>query len=79
MINEIWVVLVDGRLKSGVLGVYTSFEAACGCIKQSREWFPDRTVRLEYMELNDDLTKSQMTSVIIGTDFDDDEEEEDEP
>lgn len=78
MINEIWVVLVDGRLKSGVLGVYTSFEMARACIKQCRKWFPDRTVRLEYMEINDDLTKSQMTYVIIGTDFDNDDDEEDE-
>ena len=30
------------------------------------------------MKINDDLTKSQITSVIIGTDFDDYDEEEDE-
>ena len=78
MINEIWVVMVDGRLRSSAVGVYTSFEMACACVKQCRNWFPDRTVRLEYMEINDDLTKSQMTSVIIGTDFEDDGKEEDE-
>lgn len=75
---EVWIILVGGRLRSGILGVYTSEDRANECVDQFKKWFPKRRVWIEYSELDDELTKSQMDSVVIGTDFDDYDEEEDE-
>ena len=42
MENEVWIALVDGKIKSGVLGIFTSSKAAFECVDRCKELFPDR-------------------------------------
>ena len=82
MPQEVWVAMVDGKLKSGILGIFTSSKAALKCVDRCKELFPDRIAWAEYARIDDNPTDFYMeylTRIIdnYGDDTDCEYEEED--
>lgn len=76
MYNGIWVVLVEGKLRPGIVGAFTSREAAEECLCQCIRISPDHLAVIDYVELEDGLTSEQIKNAIEYADIEDDEEDE---
>lgn len=75
MSDGIWVVLVEGKLRPGIVGAFTSREAAEECLYQCIRISPDHFAVIDYVELEDKLTSEQIKNAIEYTDIEDDEED----
>ena len=76
MYDGIWVVLVEGKLRPGIVGAFTSREAAEECFDQCIRISPDHFAVIDYVELEDELTSKQIKNAIEYADIEDDEEDE---
>lgn len=76
MFDGIWVVLVEGKLRPGIVGAFTSREAAEECLYQCIRISPDHLAVIDYVELEDELTSEQIKNAIECADIEDDEEDE---
>lgn len=74
MSNGIWVVLVDGKLRPGIVGAFSSKEAANECLYQCIRISPDHLAVIDYVELENELTSEQVKNVIKYADIEEDDE-----
>ena len=76
MENEVWIALVDGKIKSGVLGIFTSSKAAFECVDRCKELFPDRIAWAQYSRVDHkptDFGIEDLTRAIDSYEYDEED------